>query len=54
MGLKTREEYIESLRQMRHTAYMFGERLTNVVEHPRLRAGIEATAATIETWPSSV
>lgn len=26
MGLKTKDEYIESLRQMKPTAYMFGER----------------------------
>ncbi len=48
MGLKTRQEYIESLRRMKPTAYMFGERITNVVDNPRLRAGIEATAATYE------
>lgn len=48
MGLKTREEYIESIRQMNPTAYMFGEKITNIVDNPRLRAGIEATAATYE------
>ena len=48
MGLKTKDEYIESLRQMNPTAYMFGEKITNVVDNPRLRAGIEATAATYE------
>ncbi|WP_028321930.1 4-hydroxyphenylacetate 3-hydroxylase N-terminal domain-containing protein [Desulfatiglans anilini] len=48
MGLKTKEEYIESLRRMNPTAYMFGQKLTNVVDNPRLRAGIEATAATYE------
>lgn len=48
MGLKTKEEYIESLRQMNPTAYMFGEKITNIVDNPRLRAGIEATAATYE------
>jgi 4-hydroxybutyryl-CoA dehydratase/vinylacetyl-CoA-Delta-isomerase len=48
MGLKTKEEYIESIRALKPTAYMFGERLTNVVDNPRLRAGIEATAATYE------
>jgi 4-hydroxybutyryl-CoA dehydratase/vinylacetyl-CoA-Delta-isomerase len=48
MGLKTKEEYIESLRQMKPTAYMFGEKLTSVVDNPRLRAGIESTAATYE------
>lgn len=48
MGLKTKKEYIESLRQMNPTAYMFGEKLTDVVDNPRLRSGIEATAATYE------
>lgn len=48
MGVKTREEYIESIRALRPTAYMFGEQLTNVLDNPRLRAGIEATAATYE------
>jgi 4-hydroxybutyryl-CoA dehydratase/vinylacetyl-CoA-Delta-isomerase len=33
---------------MKPTAYMFGEKVTNVVDNPRLRAGIEATAATYE------
>ena len=45
MGLKTKEEYIESIRALKPTAYMFGERITNVVDNPRLRAGIEATAS---------
>jgi len=48
MGLKTREEYIESLRKMKPEVYMFGERVTDIVDNPRLRAGIEATAATYE------
>lgn len=48
MGIKTREEYIESLRQLKPTAYMFGEKITDIVDNPRLRAGIEATAATYE------
>jgi len=41
MGVKTREEYIESIRQMNPTAYMFGEKLTDIVDNPRLKAGIE-------------
>lgn len=48
MGLKTKAEYIESIRALKPTAYMFGERITNIVDNPRLRAGIEATAATYE------
>jgi 4-hydroxybutyryl-CoA dehydratase/vinylacetyl-CoA-Delta-isomerase len=48
MGLKTKEEYIESIRALKPTAYMFGQKITNVVDNPRIRAGIEATAATYE------
>jgi 4-hydroxybutyryl-CoA dehydratase / vinylacetyl-CoA-Delta-isomerase len=48
MALKTKEQYIESIRALNPTAYMFGERITNVVDNPRIRAGIEATAATYE------
>jgi 4-hydroxybutyryl-CoA dehydratase / vinylacetyl-CoA-Delta-isomerase len=48
MGLMTKDEYIESIRALKPVAYMFGERLTNVVDNPRLRAGIEATGATYE------
>ena len=48
MTLKTKEEYIESLRRMKPVVYMFGERVDSVVDNPRLRAGIEATAATYE------
>ena len=46
MGLMTKDQYIESLRKLKPTAYMFGERVENVVDNPRLRAGIEATGAT--------
>jgi 4-hydroxybutyryl-CoA dehydratase / vinylacetyl-CoA-Delta-isomerase len=48
MGIKTKDEYIESLKSLNPVAYMFGERLTNVLANPRLRAGIEATGATYE------
>jgi 4-hydroxybutyryl-CoA dehydratase / vinylacetyl-CoA-Delta-isomerase len=48
MGLKTKEEYIESIKALNPTAYMFGEKLTSIVDNPRLRAGIESTAATYE------
>lgn len=48
MAIKTREEYIESLRKYKPTVYMFGKKITDVVDNPRLRAGIEATAATYE------
>ena len=48
MGLKTKQAYLDSIRQMKPTAYMFGEKIDSVVDNPRLRAGLEATAATYE------
>ncbi len=48
MGLMTKAEYLESLRALRPTAYMFGQKVESVLDNPRLRAGVEATAATYE------
>jgi len=48
MGLITKAGYIESLRKRKPTVYMFGEKIENVLDNPRLRAGIEATGATYE------
>ena len=48
MAVMTKEQYVESLRTMTPTVYMFGDKVDNVVDNPRLRAGIEATAATYE------
>lgn len=48
MGLKTKAQYIESLRKLKPTVYMFGEKIENVVDNPRIRAGINATAETYE------
>jgi 4-hydroxybutyryl-CoA dehydratase/vinylacetyl-CoA-Delta-isomerase len=48
MGLMTKAEYIESLRKLKPTVYMFGQKVEDVVDNPRLRAGIEATGATYE------
>lgn len=48
MAVKTFAEYIESLRKMKPTVYMFGEKIENVVDNPRIRAGINATGATYE------
>ena len=48
MGLMTKVEYIESLRKLKPTVYMFGQKVEDVVDNPRLRAGIEATGATYE------
>ncbi len=46
MGVMTKDQYIESLRKLKPTVYMFGERVTDFVDNPRIRAGIEATGAT--------
>jgi len=46
MAVKTPEQFIESLRKLKPSVYMFGEKVENPVDHPRLRAGINATAAT--------
>ena len=48
MAVKTFEQYLASLRKLKPTAYMFGEKIENVVENPRIRAGINATGATYE------
>lgn len=48
MGLMTKIEYLKSIRQMNPTVHMFGEKITSVMDNPRLRSGIEATAATYE------
>jgi 4-hydroxybutyryl-CoA dehydratase / vinylacetyl-CoA-Delta-isomerase len=46
--LKTFEEYIDSLKKLRPTAYMFGEKIEDPLNNPRIRAGINATGATYE------
>ncbi len=48
MALKTREEYIESLRKIKKQVYMFGEKVDNVVDHPMIRPSLNAVALTYE------
>ena len=48
MSIKTLKEYVESLRKLEPTAYMFGKRLEDPVDNPRIRAGVNATGATYE------
>ncbi len=48
MAVKTFDEYLASLRKLKPTAYMFGQKLENVVDNPRIRGGINATGATYE------
>ncbi|MBT9175778.1 MAG: 4-hydroxybutyryl-CoA dehydratase/vinylacetyl-CoA-Delta-isomerase [Firmicutes bacterium] len=48
MALKTAAEYIDSLRQMKFTAYVLGERVGNTVDHPLVRPSLNAVALTYE------
>ena len=46
--MKTKEEYIESLRKLDLEVYLFGERVKNVVDHPIIRPSVDCAAATYE------
>jgi 4-hydroxybutyryl-CoA dehydratase/vinylacetyl-CoA-Delta-isomerase len=48
MAIKSFDQYVESLRKLKPTVYMFGERIENPIDHPRIRKGINATGATYE------
>lgn len=48
MTLKTREEYIESLRHMKKQVYLFEEKIDNVVDNPVIRPSLNAIALTYE------
>jgi len=46
--MKTKEQYIESLRKMNFKLYMFGERVTNIVDHPIVQPSMNSVAMTYE------
>ncbi len=46
--MKTKEEYIDSLRALKPELYIFGEQIKNVVDHPIIRPSIDCVAATYE------
>jgi 4-hydroxybutyryl-CoA dehydratase/vinylacetyl-CoA-Delta-isomerase len=46
--MKTAQEYVESLRGLKHELYVLGERVENVIEHPILRPSLNALAKTYE------
>jgi hypothetical protein len=46
--MKTKQEYIDSLRKLDLEIYLFGERVTNFVDHPIIRPSLECVAATYE------
>ena len=46
--MKTKEQYIESMRKMNFELYMFGERVTNIVDNPIIKPTMNCMAATYE------
>jgi 4-hydroxybutyryl-CoA dehydratase/vinylacetyl-CoA-Delta-isomerase len=46
--MKTKEQYIDSLKFLKPEVYIFGKRVINFVEHPIIRPSIECVAATYE------
>lgn len=48
MSMMTAEQYEESLRRLNLVAYMFGERLANIVDNPIIRPSMQAVAKTYE------
>jgi 4-hydroxybutyryl-CoA dehydratase/vinylacetyl-CoA-Delta-isomerase len=48
MGVRTRQEYIESLRRQKPSVYMDGEKVDNLVDHPAFSVGINSAAVTYD------
>ena len=48
MALKTADEYLDSLRKMNFNAYLLGEKVNDLVEHPVIRPAINSVAKTYE------
>jgi len=48
MALKTKEEYIESLRRLGTVVYLFGDQVKDWVSHPIIRPSINSIAMTYE------
>ncbi|MBC7344375.1 MAG: 4-hydroxybutyryl-CoA dehydratase, partial [Clostridia bacterium] len=48
MPLKTKDEYFESIRELRLPVYMFGERVENYVDHPIVRPSLNAVGMSYE------
>jgi 4-hydroxybutyryl-CoA dehydratase/vinylacetyl-CoA-Delta-isomerase len=46
--MKTTQEFIESLRQLKRELYVLGEKVQNATEHPILRPSLNALAKTYE------
>jgi 4-hydroxybutyryl-CoA dehydratase/vinylacetyl-CoA-Delta-isomerase len=48
MALKTRDEYIDSLRARKKRVYLFGEEIDDPVDHPMIRPSLNAVATTYD------
>jgi 4-hydroxybutyryl-CoA dehydratase/vinylacetyl-CoA-Delta-isomerase len=46
--IKTREDYLESLRGMKKRIFMFGEEIEDYVDHPMIRPSLNAVAMTYQ------
>ncbi|MEW8995612.1 4-hydroxyphenylacetate 3-hydroxylase family protein [Clostridium sp.] len=48
MGIKTREQYVESIRKLNLNVYMFGKKIKNTVDNPMIRPSMNSVAMTYE------
>jgi 4-hydroxybutyryl-CoA dehydratase/vinylacetyl-CoA-Delta-isomerase len=48
MAIRTKQEYIESLRKQNPKVYMAGEEIKNIVDHPAFQAAIRSAGVTYE------
>ena len=46
MALKTAEQYYSSLTKLNHTAYVLGEKVADVIDHPLIRGQVAGVAQT--------
>lgn len=46
--MKTKQEYIDSIKKMNFNAYILGEKVNNPVEHPLIRPSLNAVSMTYE------
>jgi 4-hydroxybutyryl-CoA dehydratase/vinylacetyl-CoA-Delta-isomerase len=48
MALMTRDDYFNSLRNMKKRAFIMGQAVENLVDHPLVRPSLNACAMTYE------
>lgn len=48
MGLMTKEQYIDSLRELKLNVYLLGEKIENPIDHPVIRPSLNSVAMTYE------